>query len=281
MRQLRLGASETNSLTLIGLPYRKRQGPYDEVDVELFAELPFPEHIGDELLFIYEPPFPILGLPEELVENIFKIAAWTDYCRSYRQGARAEYRALHSLSLACKYFRRLVTPILYTSAVLKLQYYNDESKLLLRSLVERPTLATNLRSLYLIACQLNSKIWQETDVFKKYLTNLRYLCIAGQYHENEKMGDCMVEFLVRTLPYMTRVPEFKLETDLSYFEYCFSEPVPQEVLPAISLQSLCTAMDHMRHLRVLTIRGFNPEHRVPKVTCLSVRFFSLYLYVLK
>ena len=280
MRQLRLGASETNSLTLIGLPYRKRRGPYDEVDVELFAELPFPEHIGDELLFIYEPPFPILGLPEELVENIFKIAAWTDYCRSYRQGA--EYRALHSLSLACKYFRRLVTPILYTSAALRLQNrHHEESKLLLRSLVERPTLATNLRSLYLIVYQLNSKIWQETDAFKKYLTNIRYLSIVGQYHENEKMGDCMAEFLVRTLPYMTGVREFKLETDLSYFEYGFSEHVPQEVLPAISLQSLCTAMDHMRHLRVLTIRGFNPEHRVPKVTCLSVHFSSLYSHVLK
>jgi hypothetical protein len=120
-RQLRLGVTENNELTLVKYVKRSTETTvHYEVDPELFGHLPFHGLSEFEVILALRPPFPILRLPEELVLQILTEAIHTPYRRPRGSPCRKIYSVHLSLCVVCKTFRRLVQPLLFSSLYIPL-----------------------------------------------------------------------------------------------------------------------------------------------------------------
>ena len=268
MRQLRLGAADDNSLVILGRKrYKSLQIPY-EVDPELFDQLPFSDYTGDDLYIVLNPPFPILNLPEELIEEIIKLAYnayWTGIPRRgpYRPGAR--FRVACRLYPVCQLFRRLLIPMMYSS--ISLRNWPDseatsdaQNRLRCRTLQENPSFARHCRTLHVQAYVSKSPGPYEIETFMSRFKNVRDLTVSGYFHPGETLSDYMLDLLKHTLPLMKQVEDFELKMDMpEYEEGSWSEETQQP------LELLCGALNALHNLKILRLHGLNPRDALPTV----------------
>ena len=119
-RQLRLGTTEDNELTLVKFVKRQPQQIVRyEADLELFSYLPFSQLSELEIESALRPPFPILLLPEELVSQILTVAVRTEHQKSSVWYRRKRNKIALSLCLVCKVFRRLAQPLLFSLVTIR------------------------------------------------------------------------------------------------------------------------------------------------------------------
>jgi hypothetical protein len=269
MRQLRLGAADDNSLVILGgKRYKRLQTPY-QVDPELFNPLPFSDYTGDDMHMIFNPPFPILNLPEELIEGIIKLAYHAKYWDGmsgrgpYRPDAR--FRAACRLYSVCQLFRRLVIPLMYSSISLsnwpKCEATSDaRDRLRYRTLKENLYFARHCRQLHIQPYHTEPPAPYETETVMSKFENVRDLTISGYFQPGESLSDCMLDLLKHTLPFVRRVENFELKMDMPEYEQgSWSEETQQP------LELLCRALNALHNLKNLNIYGLNPRNALPTV----------------
>jgi hypothetical protein len=269
MRQLRLGTADDNSLVILGRErYKSLQTPY-EVDPDLFKQLPFSDYIGDDLYIVLNPPFPILNLPEELIEEIIKLAYNAKYGAGisqrgpYRPGAR--FRVACRLYPVCQLFRRLVIPMMYS--YISLRNWPDheatsdaQNRLRCRTLQENPSFARHCRTLDVQAYVSKSPVPYEIKAFMSKFKNVRNLTVSGYFHPGESLSDYMLDLLKRMLPLMKQVENFELKMDMpEYEEGSWSEETRQP------LELLCGALNALHNLKTLRLYGLNSRDALPMV----------------
>ena len=147
MRQLHLGRTMYgNELTVLGLT-TKRATREHEGDPGSLSLLPFNDYSSRELYNLLVPPFRVLDLPEEIVDEIIIQAALGPPRKPYENYRKPvhNYRATaSSLMLVCKIFYRLAAPHLYSEVLLsasptKIAFFEIQDLQLFQSLSQCPT----------------------------------------------------------------------------------------------------------------------------------------------
>ncbi|KAF1999550.1 hypothetical protein P154DRAFT_523335 [Amniculicola lignicola CBS 123094] len=182
-RQLRLGHTKNNQLILLRdnahLPPNTLVSY--EGDVKLQAELPFHRSTDDELYLALRPPFKILRLPEEIVEQILKYAYYNLYeesrfSRHYDTIDEWERRRVGlSICIVSRYFHRLMHPMIYSSQRICIDHADSAIRIRGIRISSSPRIANHCTNLYIYINEpLKNLHWPDEDFFGKY-SNVRTL----------------------------------------------------------------------------------------------------------
>ncbi|KAH8821372.1 hypothetical protein F5884DRAFT_850603 [Xylogone sp. PMI_703] len=260
LRQLHLGATDDNQLTL--LEHKHQRHPVSppihyEADPELFAVLPFAILSSLEIQYVYEPPFPILLLPEELIDNILKQAI--SISQRKRHGYMKISGLVLSLCLSCKLFHRLMQPVLYSSIeIWEIVPLHPSSEKLHRTLCANRSLAQHCQELILNTYKLPSSL-QEFYLVKElcgWFVNVRSFTMCGGVDNGDlssnnaaTANELAWTFLPDVLKSMAKIQELQ-----------FLSPRGGYALGmGVWLNHLCATIGGLRHLRSLYLYGISPQ----------------------
>ncbi|KAF2495782.1 hypothetical protein BU16DRAFT_617323 [Lophium mytilinum] len=255
-----------NQLLLLGLRSKAPSVPY-EGDPEILAEMAFSGFSPEELYLALNPPFRILDLPEELLNEIVALA-----CSDYMSPAKgmfvprqSTYKAALSLSRVCKTFYRLATPILYSSLKYWERRYDTASlrtphQLLYQTLQSKPSLARCCKELELELHDYNRPDEESESDESPSIKECR--C------SNQHIHGCGWKVVQSTLALLPRVESLGLR-----FTY-----TPEYTAPgSLCLQSLCEVLTPLRQLKKLKLGNFYRGSKFPKEFEGSAAFTSIEL----